>query len=269
MCPNGGHHDRSFTDRTGHPLDRSSAHITHRKDPWAGRLIGARGALFHACDNKTAGVQIDQTRQPGGIGRSPHHNEKGLGVQIPFHARGTVANGNRFQRVFTRQAHHPCLRVDGHVGMALQALQKIIRHGRRQRRTAHKHMHMLCATGQEHRRLTRRIATTHNGHFGALAITRLDIRGRIINAAALKTFQTFNGQAAVLHAGRHDQCLGRHPIATIQLNMKKLLGTLLQRGGTHGHRKAGAELHRLHFAAPDQVAARNARGKAHVILDPA
>ena len=43
----------------------------------------------------------------------------------------------------------------------------------------------------------------------------------------------------------------------------------VQPGRASRQGKAGAELHRLHFAPPAQIRAGNAGGKAHAILDPA
>ena len=129
-------------------------------------------------------------------------------------------------------------------------------------------MHMGRRAAQKHCRLPRRIATADDDDMRITAITGFHICGGVIDACILERLQPRHRHAFVLHACRHDHGprAGDDPI--LQRQVEHAI-RLIHGGHAVGHGKAGTEFHGLHLAAPAQVSAGNAGGKAHVILDPA
>ena len=156
---------------------------------------------------------------------------------------------------------------DGRV--RFEPARQVARHRCRQRLAAHQQAHPARRAAEEHRRLARRIAAADDDRLGALAVARLDVGGGVVDARALERLQPLDRQAAVLHAGGHHHGAGADPPAVVEGGAEGPVRQRLELADPARHGEAGAELHRLHLAAPDQVGAGNAGGKTHVVLDPA
>ena len=163
-------------------------------------------------------------------------------------ARLRIARRHRLQAILAMQPHHllPMHYADRRV--RLQPARQITRHGRRQRRSTHQHMHAPRRPAQIHRRLAGRIPAAYNHRRGVLAIPRLDLGRRVINPRTLEMRQPVNRQQPILHAGRHNHRPSTHPLAIIKMRAERSILQPLKPRHMPRQRKAGAELHRLHLA---------------------
>ena len=93
-----------------------------------------------------------------------------------FFAAGAIAPAHAFESGWQRalQADDFGMRHQFDVGGRADAVDQIARHALRQAVAAH-HQYLGDVTGQENRRLTRRIAATDENDFGACTQTRFDL----------------------------------------------------------------------------------------------
>ncbi len=73
----------------------------------------------------------------------------------------------------------------------------------------------------------------------------------------------------VMNTGGDDDGSGPDALTALEGTAKGAVRQALQFDHAPRRDKAGSELHGLHFAAPDQVRAGNARREAHVVFDSA
>ena len=129
--------------------------------------------------------------------------------------------------------------------------------------------HPAGRAAEEHRRLTSGIAAADDDGLGAFAEARLELGRGVVDAGALELGQPVDGQPPVLHPAGDDHRLGPQALAAVERRAEAALLEPFELGDPARHGEAGAELHRLDLAAPDQVAAGDAGREPHIVLDPA
>src|SRR5215813_3369336 len=153
--------------------------------------------------------------------------------------------------------------------VSLEAAGEIARHRSGERGTPHQHADAPRIAGQEHRGLTGRIAAPDDYGLGVLSISSLHLGGRIVDARALEIGESFQRQPPILHSARDYDCTGTDALAILEGGGEGTVLLRLQRRDSPRYRKSGAKLHGLHLATPQEVRARDAGWKTHVVLDSA
>src|SRR6516165_8033672 len=159
--------------------------------------------------------------------------------------------------------------LDRDARVSLKAAGEIARHRSGQRRTPHQHSDAPRIAAQEHCSLSGRIAAPNDYGLGVLTISSLHVGGRIVNARALEIGESFQRQPPILHPARDYDCTGTDALAILEGGAEGTVLLRLQRRDSAWNRKSGAELHGLHLATPQEVRARDAGWKTHVVLDSA
>ena len=130
-------------------------------------------------------------------------------------------------------------------------------------------MHAFRRAAQIHRGLSCGIAAADDHRLRALAVARLDLGRGIIHACTFKLREPVDRQATVLNTGCDNHGAATHTLTAFKRGAEGAVVEPLQRRDTARHGEARAKLHRLHLAAPDEIATRNAGRKSHVVLDAA
>jgi hypothetical protein len=125
---------------------------------------------------------------------------------------------------------------------------------------------MTDVTGEEHRRLARRVAATDHDHLAVGAQLCLHKRGGVVDAPALELLEVGKGRFAVVRTGGDDHAARREALDLIhhdgQLNRRALEAGYPARDGDFG-----AKLLRLDEAPPGEGLAGDAGGEPEVVLD--
>src|SRR5215469_13310991 len=159
--------------------------------------------------------------------------------------------------------------LDRDTRVRLEPAGEIARHRSGERRTPHQHTDAPCIAAQEHRSLAGRIPAPDDYGLGVLTISSLHLGGRIVHARALEIGESFQRKPPVLHPARDYDCTGTDALAILEGGAEGTVLLRLQRRDSARYRKSGAELHGLHLATPQEVRARDAGWKTHVVLDAA
>ncbi len=151
-------------------------------------------------------------------------------------------------------------------GRSLDPLDQIVGHGGGEIGRAHDDVDMRGLLGEEHRRLTRRIAAADDDHLLAAAQRRLHGGRGVMNASAFEPFVIGDGELAVARAGGDDEALCAHFRAPFEAQNKGRFRAV-DRGRLARDRELGAEFLRLHLGPAGQRLARDAGRKAEIIFD--
>src|SRR6202165_1993391 len=159
--------------------------------------------------------------------------------------------------------------LDRDTRVSLKAADEIARHRSGERGTPHQHTDAPRIAGYEHRSLAGRIAAPNDYGLGVLAISSLHLGGRVVHARALEIGESFQRKPPILHPARDYDCTCTDALAILEDGAEDTVLLRLQRRDSARYRKSGAELHGLHFATPQEVGARDAGWKTHIVLDSA
>ena len=121
-------------------------------------------------------------------------------------------------------------------------------------------------TREEKRGLGGRIAAADDSDGMQVALERLDLRCGVVDAHALELLETRHVEPAIASPGGDDHRVRDDPRALREFDDVGVL--LAERGGVRGHDDARAELLGLDDRARCELAARDPRREAEVILDP-
>ena len=151
--------------------------------------------------------------------------------------------------------------------VVLDAANQVARHAVGQAARADEHVDPPRGLGQEHRRLSGRVASADDDHLVAAAGLRLDERRAVVDAGAFESREVLDRGAPVLHAGGDDHRPRRHPHAIVDDDRegRSLAGEF---GGASGDQDLRAEFLRLRVGAAGQLLTRNPRGEAEIVFDP-
>jgi len=121
--------------------------------------------------------------------------------------------------------------------------------------------------GEEHRRLSRRVAAADDRDRIVPADQRLRLRGRVIDARLLEVLQARHVKAAVPHAGRYDDRPGRDRAAILKPH---LVVTVAVPDGHRfgGNYEPGTEFLRLENCPFSELSTGDSRRESQVVLDP-
>ena len=272
-----GHHLRAFADRAADPLDRARAHVADREDARDARLeqlrlvLRQRAGAGAAGDDEAGLVQFEAAlRDQAGLGFRADEHEQVLQRQPALLAVATVAPADGLQRVAAFELAQLLVRQQLDVGGALDAVDQVARHRRRQPRAADQHDHLGRVIGQEHRRLAGRVAAADDHHRLPAADAGLDRRGPVPDAPALEARQRVEVGTAVARAGGDHRGARPHRAAVLQrqAQLVVLAVALAAHLGDLGRdQHVGAELLGLDEGPARQRLARDAGREAEVVLD--
>src|SRR5439155_2952498 len=115
----------------------------------------------------------------------------------------------RAKAALTIQPGHLRVQVHVNASMRFDSVDQIPRHVLTQVRAANDERHGTAALGQEHCRLTRRVATPHDNYRCTRAESRFEWRRGVVDAVAFELFQTIDRQPPVSRAsGGNDRPRG-------------------------------------------------------------
>ena len=104
------------------------------------------------------------------------------------------------------------------VGRLLDLVDQILRHGARQRVSAHQHDDALRILGKVHRRLAGGIRAAHHVDDFALAGERFGRAAAVVDARALQAVDSRRFQPPPLHSGRNHQRVAGNLVAIGQFD---------------------------------------------------
>ena len=164
------------------------------------------------------------------------------------------------------RADHLGARPDVDVVDRLDLFDQIARHRRLERRRPHQNVDRLGLPRQVHRRLSGGVGAADDEHVRVLARRGLGERGAVVDAATGEVVDAGSGVAPVVDAGGDDDGLcaqGR----TVGEADRARGAVALQRDDVAGGDQFGAELGGLATGPLGELGARDAVGKAEVVLD--
>jgi len=222
--------------------------------------------------HEALGVDGDAAAQPVGLGVGADEKEDVAQRHLALAAGALLAPAHARQAVRRVAVQRRQLGAGQQrdVGRGIDPVDQVARHAGRQAGAAHQHVDLGRVLGEEDGRLAGGVAAAHQGHLGAAAHARLQ-RGRPVpDAAAFELVQPGHGGAAVARAGGDHHRAGAQAPAVGEQHAqlaRVFLRAAVQRRHRRRDQGLGAELLGLHIGPPGQGLARDAGGKAQVVLD--
>ncbi len=151
--------------------------------------------------------------------------------------------------------------------MGLKTVDEVAGHAGVDVGSSDHHRHVASQVGQEHRRLSGRVAAPDDHGPAAGDLPCLQVGGGVVNAGAFELGQALDVEAAVTGAAGRDHRPAGDGGAVGQIG-HQVPGVLPQGDCRTRHAQLGAELLSLDEPSLGEVAARDAGGEAEVVLDP-
>src|SRR6266849_4360312 len=149
--------------------------------------------------------------------------------------------------------------------VCFDAIDEVAGHTPAEVRTANDKACGTAAVSKKNNRLASGVAATNDDHRRAGALSRFHFGSRVIHAGTLESLEAVKSKPSVARACGRDDCPACH-ISTIAEAQYQVPILLTQRRNGAWARQVGAKLLSLDDRPLGQIAARNASGKAEIIL---
>src|SRR3954451_19473744 len=256
-----GDDHRALADRCGDALGRSAPRVTDRVDPGDARLEDPVGPGRVARQDESVLVANDRVPEPVRMRLGAEEQEEVLERQ-PL----VVGQRDRAElAVFAMELGD--LASVAHLNSSLaEVADQVVGHRLAEIGPAVKQGDEGAAPREPDRGLSRRVSPAHDRDLVAAAPACLGRSGRVEDADPLVAVEPFDRKPAVLSTVREDHGARRDLVAVLEAK-NMVLSARLERGGDVRGRRSRAEFPGLRDGAAGQVRARDASGKAEVVLD--
>jgi hypothetical protein len=136
-------------------------------------------------------VKVQATVKPLGVWHRTKHEKHVRHGACMLLSGLAIDPAYSLQMSIALQRRNLGLRVERDPGRALDAIDQVFRHARREAVTSNEHMHVLGMARQKHRRLARGVAAADHNDLFVFAKSRLDRSRRVVDARSRESLKVF------------------------------------------------------------------------------